>query len=484
MPDGKSRDENEYFAPLVKTINGAKCHHKQNVVVASRVGDMVETELEVGLKFGHGTLVEFAQKSVNCSKIHPPKTQYFHKMEKLFATEKTERLIPKIREFVENELYPLETIENLTQNFSHVAKTLDKKRELVKKANLWGLQWNAQEGGLGLTLCEFGQISEVLANNPFGHYTFNCQAPDIGNMELIHKHAPKHLQDQYLEPLKEGHIRSCFSMTEPEFAGSNPTRMGTMAVKDGDDYVINGHKWFTSAADGAAFAVVMAVTDPDAAPHRRASQIIVPTNTPGFKIVRNIPIMGHAGDHWSSHSEVTYDNVRVPQSNLIGGEGLGFMLAQERLGPGRIHHCMRFVGIAERSFDLMCKYAVSRKIDEDTVLGQMQSIQAFIADSRAEIDAARLMVLRTARMIDEMGASAARDEISTIKFYTANIMLNVVDRAIQTHGALGMTNDVLLSQWYSHERAARIYDGADEVHKSALARSILKKYGLDVKKKK
>lgn len=272
-------------------------------------------------------------------------------------------------------------------------------------------------------------------------------------------------------------------MTEPEFAGSNPTRMGTTAVKDGDDYVINGHKWFTSSADGAAFAVVMAVTNPDAAPHKRASQIIVPLDTPGFKFIRNIPIMGHAGDSWASHAEVMYENVRVPQANLIGVEGSGFLLAQERLGPGRIHHCMRFIGIAERSFDLMCRYAASREMSEGVMLGEMQFIQGFIAESRAEIDATRLLVLRTAKNIDEQGASAVRDEISMIKFFTANMMLRVIDRAIQTHGALGMTNDILLSQWYSHERAARIYDGADEVHKTALARGILKGYGLDTKKK-
>jgi acyl-CoA dehydrogenase len=404
-------------------------------------------------------------------------------MEEIFATDKTKKLVPQIKEFVENELYPLETPENLLHNFSHVAKTLDKKRQLVKQAGLWGLHLPKEDGGLDLTLCEFGQISEILASSPFGHYTFNTQAPDIGNTELMHKYAPKHLKDEYLKPLMNGEIRSCFSMTEPEFAGSNPTRMGTMAVKDGNDYVINGHKWFTSSADGAAFAVVMAVTDPDAAPHRRASQILVPTNTKGFQLVRNIPVMGHAGDHWASHSEVTYTDVRVPQANLIGGEGMGFMLAQERLGPGRIHHCMRFIGIAERSFDLMCKYAVSRELEEGKVLGEMQFIQGFIAESRAEIDSARLFVLNTAHEIDKFGAAATRDKISAIKFSTANMMLRVVDRAIQTHGALGMTNDILLSFWYSHERAARIYDGADEVHKSALARSILKKYGLDTKKK-
>ena len=405
-------------------------------------------------------------------------------MEPIFATDHTRELIPRIREFIETELIPLETGEHLTGNFSKVAAILDRKRELVRRAGLWGLQHSVDEGGLGLTLCEFGQVSEVLAYSPFGHYTFNCQAPDIGNMELMHKYAPGHLKNRYLEPLKEGHIRSCFSMTEPEFAGSNPTQMGTVAEREGDDWVINGHKWFTSSADGAAFAIVMAVTNPDAAPHRRASMILVPTDNPGFDLVRNISIMGDPSDHWGSHAEVRYTNCRVPAANLIGGEGMGFTLAQERLGPGRIHHCMRWIGIAERSFDLMCRRAATREMEPGVMLGEKQFIQGFIAESRVEIDASRLMVLRTARNIDEQGAAAVRNEISAIKFYVANMMLRVVDRAIQTFGAAGITDDVLLAWYYRHERGARIYDGADEVHKTALARSILKNYGLDTRKNK
>jgi acyl-CoA dehydrogenase len=404
-------------------------------------------------------------------------------MEDLFATDRIRDLMPRIRTFIETEIIPLETADHLTGPFSNVAAILDQKRELVKKAGLWGLQHGIDEGGLGLTLCEFGQISEVLATSPFGHYTFNCQAPDIGNMELMHKHAPEVLKQRFLEPLKEGHIRSCFSMTEPEFAGSNPTQLGTTAVREGDDYVVNGHKWFTSSADGAAFAIVMAVTNPEAVPHRRASMILVPTDASGFRLVRNISIMGDPGDHWGSHSEVIYENVRVPVTNRIGGEGLGFTLAQERLGPGRIHHCMRWIGISERCFDLMCRRAATREIEAGVRLGEKQFIQGFIAESRAEIDAARLMVLRTAHNIDRFGAASVRNEISAIKFFVANIMLKVVDRAIQTFGAMGITDDLLLAWYYRHERGARIYDGADEVHKSALARSILKDYGLDVKKK-
>jgi acyl-CoA dehydrogenase len=397
-------------------------------------------------------------------------------METIFATNKTMALIPRIKEFIENELYPFETAANLTGNFSEIEPQLLHLRKKVREMELWGIALPKKLGGMGLTLCEFGQISEVLSLSPFGQFVFNSQAPDIGNTELMHKYANKDLQEKYLGPLTRGEIRSCYSMTEPEFAGSNPTRMGTTAVKDGDDYIINGHKWFTSSADGAAFAVVMAVTDPDGLPHKRASQILVPLDSPGYEFVRNIPIMGHVGDSWASHAEVKYNDVRVPQSNLIGPEGEGFLLAQERLGPGRIHHCMRFIGTAERSFDLMCKYAVSREIKDGVTLADQQSIQNFISESRVEIDSCRLLVLNTAAKIDKKGSKAARAEVSGIKFHTANMMLRVVDRAIQVHGALGMTNDVILSYWYAHERASRIYDGADEVHKMSLAKTLLKPY--------
>jgi acyl-CoA dehydrogenase len=390
-------------------------------------------------------------------------------METLFLTEKTKELLPRIKAFIVDELLPLETDENLTGKFSKLEKILRGKRELVKKVGMWGLQHH-------LTLCEFGQVSEVLAMTPFGHYVFNCQAPDIGNMELIEKYASDQLKSQYLKPLKEGKIRSCFGMTEPQNAGSNPVNLDTTAIKEGDFYVINGRKWFTSSADGAKFCVVMAVTNPDAAPHKRASQIIVPTHTEGYQFIRNISIMGEANDGWHSHSEIVFNNCRVPLSNLIGTEGAGFSLAQERLGSGRIHHCMRWIGIAERAFDIMCHRAITRDMGDGTRLADKQIVQVWIAESRAEIDAARLMVLRTAKKIDEVGAAAARNEISEIKFFTAKIMLDVVDRAIQTGGAAGITDEFLLSFWYRHERAARIYDGADEVHKLSLAKSILKNY--------
>jgi alkylation response protein AidB-like acyl-CoA dehydrogenase len=252
--------------------------------------------------------------------------------------------------------------------------------------------------------------------------------------------------------------------------------MSTTAVKEGEDYVINGHKWFTSAADGAAFAIVMAVTNPQAGRYERSSQIIVPTDTPGFRLVRNISVMGEAGEDYASHAEVLYEACRVSQSNLLGPEGAGFMIAQQRLGPGRIHHCMRWLGIGERAFDLMCRYAVIRQVAPGRTLAEQQSVQNWVAESRAEINAARLMVLDAAHKIDREGSYAARDEISLIKFYVAGVLQRVLDRAIQVHGALGMTDETPLAYWYRHERAARIYDGPDEVHKMAVAKRIFKGY--------
>lgn len=399
-------------------------------------------------------------------------------MEPVFGTARLEKLLPRIREFVENELVPLE-YDFLHQPIATSMAVLNQKRAMVKKAGLWGLHLPEHEGGLGLTLCEFGQVSEALAWTPFyGHYTFGCQAPDIGNTEMIAKFGSPEIKKRFLAPLVKGEIRSCFSMTEPEFAGSNPTRLATTAVQEGDHYVINGHKWFTSSAQGAAFAVVMAVTNPEAPPHQRASMIIVPTDTPGFEFVRNIPVFGEAGGDWFSHAEIRYRDCRVPVDYRVGEAGMGFKLAQERLGPGRIHHCMRWIGQAERAFDMMCRRAVAREIGDGVVLGEKQFIQGFIAESRVEIDAARLLVLRTARNIDLHGQAAIREEVSGIKFFVANMVLRVVDRAIQVHGALGVTDDVILSAIYRHERGARIWDGADEVHKQSLATAILKRYGM------
>lgn len=400
---------------------------------------------------------------------------------KLFTTLKLEAVLPKIQHILKTEIIPLES-DYLQQNFSKVKPELEKVRQLVKKEILWNPHLSVAHGGLGLSLTEFGQISEMLGQSPYGHYCFNCNAPDIGNQELLLDHASDFIKDQFLQPLIDGEIRSCFSMTEPHFAGSNPTEMDTTAVKEGAHYIINGKKWFTSSADGASFAVVMANTNPNAEnKYQRASMIVVPTDNPGFELTCNTPIMGDANDNYFSHGEVSYTNCKVPVKNLIGIEGAGFALAQQRLGPGRIHHCMRWIGICERAFDLMCQRAATRQLAKGVMLGEKQSIQNFIADSRAEINAARFMVLHTASKIDNEGAKAARIEISTIKFYVANVLQRVLDRAIQVHGALGLTDYTVLAFWYRHERAARIYDGPDEVHKAALARQVLKGYGLNTR---
>lgn len=387
-----------------------------------------------------------------------------------------EPLIERIRSFVQREVIPLEP-DFLNREFRELLPVLAAKREQVKAAGLWAPFLPVQYGGLGLTLAEYAYISEELGRSPLGHYLFNCQAPDVGNMEILMQFGTEIQQKTFLEPLTRGEIRSCFCMTEPENPGSNPILMDTMAVKQGGDYVINGHKWFSTAADGAAVAIVMAITAPNAeSNHKRASQIIVPTNTPGFRRVRNISIMGEEGSDHASHAEITFENCRVPQSNLLGAEGAGFQIAQERLGPGRIHHCMRWIGICERAFDLMCRRAAKRRLSPQGMLSDQQTVQNWIAESRAQIDAARLMVLHAAWKIDRAGASAARVEISTIKFFVAGVLQAVLDRAIQVHGALGMTDDTPLAYWYRHERAARIYDGPDEVHKIVVARRILKKY--------
>jgi acyl-CoA dehydrogenase len=368
--------------------------------------------------------------------------------------------------------------EVFDHGFTASTAMLDGLRAKVKAAGLWAPQLPTDIGGMGLGLVEHALVSERLGRSPLGHYVFGCQAPDAGNAEILHKYGTAEQKERWLAPLASGAVRSCFSMTEPENPGSNPTLLSCRAVRDGDDYVIDGHKWFTSSADGAAFAIVMAVTNPDAPEHGRASMIIVPTSAPGYELVRNIPIMGDPGDGYGSHAELRYTGVRVPIGNRLGPEGAGFLIAQERLGPGRIHHCMRWIGICERAFDTMCTRAVTREIGDGKPLGTRQIIQAWIAEARAEIDAARWMVLHAAWTIEHRGFSAAREQVSLIKFHVADVMLRVVDRAIQVHGALGITSDTVLAYYYVHERGARIYDGPDEVHKMVVAKRILARYGL------
>ena len=389
--------------------------------------------------------------------------------------EKTQIIVEMMDEFIQKELYPLEK-DLMSNDWDAFERELDKKRNIVKQMELWAPNHPKEFGGMGLTLMAHALVSEVLGQSSLGHYVFGCQAPDAGNIEILHLHGTPAQKEQYLKPLIDGKIRSCFSMTEVDMPGSNPVMLETTAVKEGDDYVINGHKWYSSSADGAKFAIVMAVTNPENSTYLQASMILVPTDTKGFNLVRNIPVMGHTGAGYFSHGEIIYQNCRVPKENILGGEGQGFVMAQDRLGPGRIHHCMRWIGICNRAFDLMCRRALERTIAPGKKLASKQIIQAWIAECAADIQSARLMVLHAAWMIDNVGASAARKEISMIKYVVANTLQKVLDTAIQVHGGLGMSSDTVLSYFWCHERGARIYDGADEVHKTSVAKRILRNY--------
>jgi alkylation response protein AidB-like acyl-CoA dehydrogenase len=383
-----------------------------------------------------------------------------------------EALVADARTFVREVLVPQEPAL-LGIGWEAALPQLEALRREARARGLWAPFLPVALGGRGLPLEAFARLSEELGRTPFGHYVCNCQAPDVGNMELLHRAGTAEQQARWLVPLARGAIRSCFAMTEPEHAGSNPVHLSTRAVRDGGDYVITGHKWFASSADGAAFAVVMAITDPEAAPHARATQFIVPMDAPGLTHVRNIPVMGEAGGGWMSHAELRFDAVRVPAAHRLGAEGQGFALAQERLAPGRIHHCMRWIGVGERAFELMCRRALSRELAPGQPLADQQQVQVWIADSRIDLHAARLMVLDAAARITRDGQQAARNEIACIKVFVANMLQRILDRAVQVHGALGMTDDTPLAWWYRHERAARIYDGADEVHRVVLARRAL-----------
>jgi len=392
------------------------------------------------------------------------------------VSEEMSTMLAMIREFMDREVIPLEG-EMLHGSAEALEAGVKAAQAKVKQMGLWAPNHPVEFGGLGLNMVDHGLFAEAVGRSPLGMTVFGTQAPDAGNIEILHKYATEEQRERWLRPLVAGEIRSCFSMTEPETAGSNPVLLATTAVSDGDDYVINGQKWFTSSADGAAFAILMAVTNPDAPPHQRASMILVPTDTPGFNLVRNVSVMGHSGNGHASHAEVIYQSCRVPKTNLLGPEGSGFLLAQDRLGPGRIHHCMRWLGVAQRAYEMMCARANERVIDLDGgTLADKQVIQHWAAEMYAKIQGARLQTLHTAWRIDQEGASAARDDIAAIKFVVANTMLESVDRAIQVHGALGVTDDTILAYWYRHERAARIYDGADEVHKTSLGRRILRRY--------
>jgi len=349
-------------------------------------------------------------------------------------------------------------------------------RELRAKAKglgLWNLFLPDDEWGAGLSNHDYSILCEHMGRSPLAPRVFNCQAPDTGNAEILAEFGTQEQKDRWLKPLLEGEIRSCFSMTEPEVSGADPTGLRTLASRDGDEWVINGHKWFTSGAVGAAFAIVMVVSNPKGAPHERASMIIVPTDAPGFDLVRSVSVMGHSGG--GGHCEIRYEDCRVPAANLLGPEHGGFMIAQARLGPGRIHHCMRAIGMAERAFEIMCRHANDREAS-GSKLAEKQIVQDWVATSRMEIDQARLLTQYAAWKMDTAGKREARQELSMVKVVVPNMMMTVLDRAIQCLGALGVSDDTPVAAMWRNGRALRIADGPDEVHKMVIARRELRRF--------
>jgi len=346
-------------------------------------------------------------------------------------------------------------------------------RAEAKQLGLWNLFLPDPEWGPGVSNHDYSVLCAHMGRSQIAPRVFNCQAPDTGNVEILAEFGTEAQKAKYLKPLLEGEIRSCFSMTEPDVSGADPTGLRTLAERDGDEWVINGHKWFTSGAIGARFAIAMVVTNPHGAPHERASMIIVPTDAPGFNIIRPVSVMGHTGG--GGHCEIQYHNCRVPAENLLGPLHGGFMLAQARLGPGRIHHCMRAIGMAERAFEIMCRHANERQVG-GVRLAEKQIVQDWIATSRMEIDQARLLTQYAAWKMDTVGKKDARTELSMVKVVVPNMMMTVLDRAIQCLGALGVSDDTPIASMWRNGRALRIADGPDEVHKMVIARRELKRY--------
>jgi acyl-CoA dehydrogenase len=389
------------------------------------------------------------------------------------------KLRERVLDFMDAEIYPQERelMEALDEEVGPgvpYPENLTAVREKAKDEGLWNLFMPDERFGPGLKNWEYGLLCEEMGRSPMAApMAFNCAAPDTGNMEILAEHGTPEQKERWLEPLLEGRIRSCFSMTEPEVSGSDPTLLQARAELDGDEWVVSGHKWFTSGAVGADLAIAMVVTDPDAHPYARASMICVPTDTPGFNLVRPISVMGHDGG--PGHCEIRYEDCRVPKEFLLGERGAGFAVAQDRLGPGRIHHCMRAIGTAERAHEMMCRRANERSAFGGP-LGDKQFVQESIAASRMEIDQARLLTLYAAWKMDTEGKRAARQAISAIKIVAANMVMDVLDRAIQIHGSLGMTDDTPLAIMWRFSRMLRLADGPDEVHKMVLARRELNRW--------
>jgi acyl-CoA dehydrogenase len=384
-----------------------------------------------------------------------------------------------MREFVREEVFPLETLD---LDHEQILAAMRPLQEQVKARGLWAAHLPPDLGGMGFGQVKLGLMHEILGQSMYGPVVFGNNAPDSGNAELLaagmEMTGREDIRERWLAPLLSGSIRSGFSMTEPNTAGSDPRLLKTRATRDGEEWVINGRKWYTTNGSVADILIVMAVTNPEVHPYQGSSMFVVPVDTAGVTILRDVGAMDHPDviyGRFGNHAEILYDDVRVPADHLIGPEGSGFLLAQTRLGPGRIHHCMRWLGQSQRAFDMMCERALSR-YTHGSLLAEKQTVQNWIADSKAEMHAARLMTLHAAWKMDQVGASASRDEIAMIKYYGAEVLHNVIDRAIQTYGSLGYSSDMPLESMYRAARAARIYDGPDEVHRQTVARHALKNY--------
>lgn len=395
-----------------------------------------------------------------------------------FSTDsELQRKLDWMDRFIREEIFPLEVADLGVDAFKTVVEDLQQQ---VRAQGLWAMHLPPELGGGGAGQVTMGLMQELQGMSPLAPMIFGNNAPDSGNAELLAAGATEEQKERWLYPLLRGELRSSFSMTEPG-AGSDPTMLKTRAVTEGDGYILTGHKWFSSNAFSADFLVVMAVTDPDAEPHKRATMFVVPTDTPGVELVRNIPVMGGSREPgpfdelYSGPGEVKYHGVRLTRANRIGDEGQGFALAQTRLGAGRIHHAMRWIGQGRRAFDMMAERALSRET-KGSVLAEKQLVQDMIATSAAELEAARLLTLQAAWKIDQSGTKAAMVDISLIKFFGASVLYNVIDRAIQVHGAMGLSADLPLERMYRDARAARIVDGPDEVHKSTVTRRLLRHY--------